>query len=80
MADCSAPGCAKEARAKGLCTTHYQADRRDIPPERKRLQGETATLAPLTVPADWPERIAKAAKRDGCTVAEWVRRAIAAKL
>ena len=27
---CTAPGCGREARSKGLCSAHYQAERRRL--------------------------------------------------
>lgn len=67
--------CGEEARAKGLCTTHYQLQRRrgQGMAERKLFGGlmPTFRIEPETV-----EQVLELAKREDIELSEWLRRAV----
>ncbi|MFN7132396.1 MAG: hypothetical protein ACK4N5_09945 [Myxococcales bacterium] len=75
-ATCTEQGCDRDAVAQGLCSRHYQQQRRG------RLGKTQAVSAPgegeqlvLRMPRELREHAAAAAEREGVTEAEWWRRA-----
>jgi hypothetical protein len=79
---CEIDGCKRPARAKGLCTTHYQRSRRGSegrdPAETLRQRSTEGRLVRLVlyVEPDVAERIEKAATDEGVTLSSVAVRAL----
>jgi predicted HicB family RNase H-like nuclease len=80
---CSVENCGKKATAKGLCPTHYQAQRR-LETTGKRPQraakGDVDTALLLRLSDTLKEQIKALAEQEGVSVAVWVRKALEAQV
>jgi hypothetical protein len=73
------PNEVQPARAKGLCTKHYRRQKRNGTTEAMRAAnlGETVELT-VRIPVAAMKMLRRDAKREKCSVADLVRRAVGA--